>query len=63
MADKLGELRLGCLYEMLNYISFLKLSLTDCLIAKLLKYIYIHTPLFKNFEKESLEVNPILQLT
>ena len=25
--------------------------------------IYIHTPLFKNVEKESLEVNPILQLT
>ena len=26
-------------------------------------YIHVHTPLFKNFEKESLEVNPILQLT
>ena len=27
------------------------------------RHTYIHTPLFKSFEKESLEVNPILQLT
>ena len=38
-------------------------SIPNKTLLPLYLLIYIHTPLFKKFERESLEVNPILQLT